>query len=73
MKIELGSTIKDQLDEEALENQLSFYSNRNFAVIPNKLSKTIYVIYRQGVTSEEMLESYSHAVVSAMLVSGQSV
>ncbi|KAK4030186.1 hypothetical protein OUZ56_023163 [Daphnia magna] len=72
-RIELGSSIKAIASNKDLENQLAIYSDRNFALIPDSVTKTIYTIYRQECTSEEMLESYSHAVLAAMLASGYAV
>lgn len=72
-RIELGSSIKAIASRQELENQLANYSERNFALIPDSVTKTIYVIYRRDCTAEEMLESYSLAVLAAMLASGYSV
>ncbi|KAI9550820.1 hypothetical protein GHT06_004673 [Daphnia sinensis] len=72
-RIELGSSIKAVASNKDLENQLAVYSDRNFALIPHSITKTIYIIYRQECMSEEMLESYSHAVLAAMLASGYGV
>ncbi|EFX70705.1 hypothetical protein DAPPUDRAFT_256823 [Daphnia pulex] len=55
------------------QQQLVHYSERNFAVIPDTLTKTIYVIYRWNCSVEDMLESYSQqAILFAMLSSGYS-
>nr|CAH0098414.1 unnamed protein product [Daphnia galeata] len=72
-KIQLGSSIKSVATQNNFEKQLANYSERNFAVIPDPLTKTIYVIYRGDCTVEDMLESYSQAVFSAMIASGYSI
>jgi hypothetical protein len=72
-KIQLGSSIKSVATQNNFEKQLANYSERNFAVIPDPLTKTIYVIYRGDCTVEDMLESYSQAIFSAMIASGYSV
>ena len=72
-KIQLGSSIKSVASQNNFEKQLTNYSERNFAVIPDPLTKTIYVIYRGDCTVEDMLESYSQAIFSAMIASGYSV
>lgn len=72
-RIQLGSSIKAVASRNNFEKQLANYSERNFAVIPDPLTKTIYVIFRQDCTVEDMMESYSQAILSAMLASGNSV
>ncbi len=69
-RIELGSSIKLLACANDFESQLTNYSDRNFAVVPDTVTKTVYVIFRRDCMAEEMLEAYSQAVLSAMFASG---
>lgn len=72
-RIELGTSVKDLMTGKTFENTLSNYSERNFAIVPDTLSKTIYVIYKSEIRPDELLESYAQAVLAAMLASGHTV
>jgi len=69
-RIFLGRSIKS-VNHSGIEDHLADYSEKNYALIPDVSNKAIYAIYRKECLPEEMLESYYHAVLSAMLASNQ--
>ena len=75
-RIQLGCSIKAVASHSIFEKQLAHYSERNFAVIPDTLTKTIYLrhllaeLYGGRYAG---IVGYSQAILSVMLPSGYSV
>ena len=46
------------------------FKRKNYALIPDESTKTIYGVFREECSPKEMLESYALAVFSALLANG---
>ena len=54
-----------------LEHWFGLFKSEKFAIIPDETKQTIYILYQENVSAEEMLQSYYIAVLSAMTVTSR--
>ncbi len=59
------------LNLSGLEDILENHQSKNYALLGDQNERIIHIIIRENCSSQEMLESYYNAVMSAMIITGK--